>query len=161
MNHCKDCGRKIILPEGPVNADILLVGDAPTTFDVKAGRLWTGPGGDVLRVELRRAGINMKACRVTNLWLHAKHSDCAPDYDAVLEEMSNRRAILLMGADATTYFTGENVSDVSGLRVDEMDYAKEMLPEGPVVYASVNPALALHDKLGEVRFSMTKFAEGI
>jgi len=59
------------------------------------------------------------------------------------------------------YFTGENVSDVSGLRVDEMEYAKEMLPRGPIVYAIFNPALALHDKMGEIRFGMEKFGEAI
>ena len=157
------CGRKLVMPEGPANANILLVGDAPTVFDVRAGRPWTGPGGTVLRTELRRAGINYNNCRITNMWQHNKVKDCDPamHIDAALKEMRNRRAILLMGADAVHYFTGENVSEVSGLRVDEFPYAQEMLPEGVgVVYASVNAALALHDKLGEVRFAMEQFAKG-
>ncbi len=81
--------------------------------------------------------------------------------DELLEEMNGRKAILLMGADTTKYFTGENVSDVSGLRVDEMEYAREMLPHGPIVYAIFNPALALHSKMGEIRFGMEKFGEAI
>ena len=129
MNFCDICGRKLVAPEGPANADILLVADSPTIFDVREGRPWTGPGGKVLRTELRRAGINYNNCRVTNMWQHVKHKDCDPasHIDAVLKEMQGRKAILLMGADAVQYFTGENVSEVSGLRVDTLDYAKEML----------------------------------
>ncbi len=151
-------------PEGPINADILLVADAPTQFDIKEGALWTGPGGEILRVELRRAGINYHSCRVTNLWQHVKNTDCSIDVhiDTALAEMANRRAILLMGADAVSYFTGENVSDVSGLRVDASVFAKEMLPKSVgIVYALFNPAIAIHDKLGEIRFGMGRFGEAV
>ena len=76
--------------------------------------------------------------------------------------MANRRAILLMGADAVSYFTGENVSDVSGLRVDTLDYAKEMLPKSVgMVYALFSPAIAIHDKLGEIRLGMGRFGEAV
>jgi len=159
MSFCKRCGRRIIPPEGPSNADILIVGDAPTQFDIQGGSLWTGPGGDILRVELRRVGINLKQCRLTNLWLHPKTKDCEMHLDELYEEMKGRKFILLMGADAVTQFTSENVSDVSGLRVDKFEYAKEMLPSGSVVYALFNPAIALHDKLGEIRFGLEKFGE--
>ena len=163
MSYCKECGRRLMLPEGPPSAAILLVADAPTQFDVKEGALWTGSGGEILRVELRRAGINYKSCRVANMWQHVKNTDCALDVhiDTVLAEMANRRAILLMGADAVKYFTGENVSDVSGLRVDELEYAKEMLPTGLVVYAIFSPAIAIHDKLGEIRFGMGCFGDAL
>ena len=161
MNQCERCGRRLIQPEGARSAEILLVGDAPTQVDVSEGQLWTGPGGDILRTELRRAGIHPKMYRITNMWLHAKYSDCEAHMDELLEEMNGRKAILLMGADTTKYFVGKNVSDVSGLRVDETEHAKEMLPRGPIVYAIFNPALALHDKMGEIRFGMEKFGEAI
>ncbi len=164
MNFCDECGRRLMPPEGPINADILLVADAPTQFDIKEGALWTGPGGEILRVELRRAGINYHSCRVTNIWQHVKSTDCSIDVhiDTALAEMANRRAILLMGADAVSYFTGENVSDVSGLRVDTLDYAKEMLPKSAgIVYALFSPAIAIHDKLGEIRFGLEKFGDAI
>ena len=163
MTYCNECGSRLMLPEGPSNADILLVADSPTQFDIKEGALWTGPGGEILRVELRRAGINYNACRITNIWQHVKSKDCSIEVhiDTVLTEMANRRAILLMGADAVNYFTGENVSDVSGLRVDTLDYAKEMLPKGPIVYALFNPAVAIHDKLGEIRFGLGRFGDAL
>jgi len=149
-------------PEGPSNAYYLLVGDAPTQFDVKESKLWTGPGGEVLRAELRRGGVSHLNCRITNLWLHAKTKDCEMHIDELLKEMIGKRAILLMGADAVSYFTGENVSDVSSLRVDTLDYAKEMLPKSVgVVYAIFNPAIALHEKLGEVRLGMKRFGDAV
>ena len=157
MRQCENCGRRLVGPDGPTNAYYLLVGDAPTTFDVKDGKLWTGPGGDILKTEITRGGVHYQNCRVTNMWLHPKDNDCQSHLDDLLLEMATHRFILLMGADAVKYFTDENVSDVSGLRVDQIPYAQEMLPKGSIVYASFNPALALHDKMGEIRFAMEKF----
>jgi len=153
---CGTCGRIELDPLGPANAEILLVGDAPTVYDVKDGRPWTGPAGDILQMELRKAGINYNKCRVTNMWLHAKAKDCAPHIDALLQEMDGRGAILLMGAETTTFFVGENVSDVSGLEVQG-----DMLPEDTLVYALFSPAIALHDKLGEIRLGLERFKHGI
>ena len=161
MNQCERCGRRLIQPEGSMNAEILLVGDAPTQYDISEGGLWTGPGGEILRTELRRAGIHPKMYCITNMWLHAKYSDCEAHMDELFAEMAGRKAVLLMGADCVKYFVGENVSDVSGLRVDEIEHAKEMLPRGPIVYAIFNPALALHSKMGEVRFGMEQFGKAV
>ena len=162
MNFCQKCGRTILMPEGPIGAPILLVGDAPTAYDIKEGQLWTGPGGEILRMELRNAGISMKKdCRITNMWLHAKTKQCSEHLDELYAEMKGRKAVLLMGAEAVSHFTGENVSDVSSLRVDTLPKAQEMLPKGPIVYAIFNPAIALHDKLGEIRLGMERFGEAI
>jgi len=132
------------------------VGDAPTVYDVKDGRPWTGPAGEILSLELRKAGINYNKCRVTNMWEHAKAKDCRPNIDALIHEMDGRRAILLMGADVVQYFVGENVSDVSGLEVQG-----DMLPENTIVYAIFNPAIALHDKLGEIRLGLERFRDAV
>ena len=158
MNQCEKCGRRLVLPSGPEDAEILLVGDAPSYNEIKEGQPWIGPAGDVLRTELRRVQINPNRCRITNMWLHGKTNECEAHIDELMAEMQGRKVILLMGADCVTYFTGQNVSDVSGLRVDKMT---DMLPAGVVAYAIFNPAIALHEKLGEVRFAMEKFAEGI
>ena len=154
--NCSNCGRIVIQPTGPVNAEILLVGDAPTVYDVKDGESWTGPAGEVLRNEMRMVGINYNKCRVMNMWEHAKAKDCQPNIDAVIQEMDGRKAVLLMGAEAVTFFTKENVSDVSGLEVQG-----DMLLEDTFVFAIFSPALALHDRLGEIRFGLERFAAAI
>ena len=62
----------------------------------------------------------------------------------------------------TTFFTGENVSDVSGLRVDQLPTAKEKLPTSlRAAYALFNPGLALFEKLGEIRWGLQSIAEAI
>lgn len=146
-------------PSGPADASILLVGNAPTKFDVKEMRPWTGEAGTLLQTELRRAGINFNNVRITNMWQHAKTADCelAPHLDTVLQEMHKRPHIILMGADVVKLFTGENVSDVSGLRVDNI-VDSYMMPMGARVYALFNPAIAMHDKLGEVRHGLSRIA---
>jgi len=165
MNECAGCGRYILEPEGPPDADILIVGDAPNQYDLHEGRLWTGDFGDLLRSELRKQGIVYKNCRVTNMWRHPKNSNC--DFEkyhinSLLSEMEHRPALLLLGAETVTYFTGYGVSEVSGLRVDTLPQRKYLVPKSAgMVFALFNPAIVLHEKLGEIRHGLTKFAEAI
>jgi uracil-DNA glycosylase family 4 len=163
--NCKGCGRHIIEPEGPPDAEILIVGDAPNQYDMHTGHLWTGEFGDLLRAELRKLGILYKNCRVTNLWQHPKDKDC--DFEkyhinTVLREMDSRPVVLLLGADAVSYFTGYGVSDVSGLRVDTLPRREYLIPASVgKAFALFNPAIVLHEKLGELRHGLTKYAEAI
>ena len=164
MSSCEHCGRMLVPPAGPVDAKILLLADAPTRFDVKALTPWTSNIGDLLRSELRRVRINYYDCRVTNMWRHAKHKECDVVFhlDAALAEMEDREAIVLMGANAVTYYTGKNVSDVSGLQVDAIGTTRNMVPPSVGrVYALFNPALATHGSLGEIRHGLEKIAGGI
>lgn len=166
MANCKGCGRFILLPEGPQDASILLVGEAPSQFDIKEARLWTGDFGDLLRAELRKQRILYHQCRITNMWLHPKTKEC--DFEKyhvndVLREMENRTAILLLGAETTKYFTGYNISEVSGLRVDTLPHREGRLIPSSVgmVFALFNPAIVLHEKLGELRFGLQRFSEAL
>lgn len=163
MSECPGCGRITVGPEGPPEATILLLGDSPSSYDVKDDTLWTGDFGDLLRAELRRAGINYRGCRVTNLWLHPKNTDC--DFqkyhaDAALREMRDREVVLLLGAEPVKYISGYGVSEVSGLRVDVLPHREgRLIPNSTgAVYALFNPAVALHNKLGEVRWGIENIA---
>ncbi len=164
MNECAGCGRYTIDPEGPTEAKILIVGDAPSQYDIKDGRLWTGDFGDLLRAELRKQGIIYKNCRVTNMWLHPKTKECEfgrYHVSEVLHEMAHRPVVLLLGAETVKYFTGYGVSEVSGLRVDTLPHRKgRLIPDSTgMVFALFNPAIVLHEKLGELRLGLEKFAE--
>lgn len=145
-------------PAGVPEAEILFVGDAPNGLDIKNDEVWTGPAGDIMRAEFRKAGISSKNIRVTNMWRHPKTKDCnfeAYHLTTLLHEMMNRKLVVLMGAEACKYFTDENVSDMNGLVV-----TSEMIPStvGKTI-AMFNPALALHDRLGEIRFAINVVAE--
>ena len=166
MSQCKGCGRYTLVPEGPPEADILIVGEAPSQYDIKGGRLWTGDFGDLLRAELRKQGIIYKNCRVTNMWLHPKDKECDFEkfhIDAVLSEMADRPVVLLLGAEAVKYFSGYGVSEVSGLRVDTLPPRDgRLIPDSTgMVFALFNPAIVLHEKLGELRFGLEKFGEAL
>jgi hypothetical protein len=93
---------------------------------------------------------------------HPKVKDCdiGNHLDALYQDMNRAKYVVLMGADVTTFFTGENVSDVSGLRVDHLPTAKEKLPVSlRAAYSIFNPGLALFEKLGEIRWGLQSIAE--
>ena len=64
---CPICSNLLVLPVGPKDASILLIGEYPGVEEVKSGFCWVGRGGEVLRAELARVGIQYEQCRATNL----------------------------------------------------------------------------------------------
>jgi hypothetical protein len=69
----------------------------------------------------------------------------------VLDEAKGKSAILLVGSEVVEAFTKYKVSDVSGLEVDSP------ILSAPHIFAMVNPALALHRAVGEVRQAIEKW----
>jgi hypothetical protein len=98
------------------------------------------------------------------MWGHVKVKDCdiGNHLDALYQDMSRAKYAILMGAETADFFVGENVSDVSGLRVDHLPRAREKLPISLVAaYAMFNPGIALFDKLGELRWALSSIAGDI
>lgn len=54
--------------EGSPDAPILLLGEAPSYQEMKAGRPFVGPAGSVLSECLHSAGIVRNSCYILNLW---------------------------------------------------------------------------------------------
>jgi uracil-DNA glycosylase family 4 len=140
-----------------------LIGDKPGKEEWMTGQLWSGRAGDVLKDELRRAGITFGACRTTNMWMHNKTHTDAAEYETcknfmltnLFKEMEGRKAVLLMGAEVVSFFCpGFTVSQLNGLRV-ESGYIKK----GVIAVACLNPGTALRDKVGEVRLAIQKFGK--
>ena len=157
---CADCGKLLVDPCGPPRSPILLLAEFPGFYEVKSGVPWTGPAGDILKKELRRVGVMFEKCRATNLWSHEKDNktcDFAAHWQRALTELSGRRAVLLMGSDVSNWFLGISVSEVTGLMVKS-----DKLPKSVEVATIIwNPAIALHDKIGEVRLGIERFAEAV
>lgn len=69
--NCRDCGlwqsshNVCISGDGPMDADVLAVGEAPGEKEAKTGRPFTGRSGQLLRTELARAGLH--SVRITNV----------------------------------------------------------------------------------------------
>ena len=119
-----------------------------------ASSSWVPSAGKILRKELQRLDVDLLQLRCCNLWLHPPNKDenCLKAGETVcLEEAKGKDAILLMGSEAVSHFTGYSVMDVNGLEVES-----PML-SAPILYAAVNSALAFHRGLGEVRFAITRF----
>jgi len=154
---CPSCAEKIVSPHGYGN--ILLIGEHPDKLEMQQGRpfassKWQPSAGKILRKELALLGVDLLQLRMMNLWLHEpnKNDNCfKAGVDVCLDEAKGKDAILLIGSDTVSYFTGYNVSEVNGLQVES-----PML-SCPIIYAAVNPAVAFHKGLGEVRFGITSF----
>jgi uracil-DNA glycosylase family 4 len=150
--HSEDC----VLPMGPKSSLILIIGDKPGDQEVKEGKPFVGATGGVLRTELSRVGIDMGKIRITNLWIHPPNAnkDCQENgaKKAILEAQ-NKKVILLIGSDTVKYFCDCSVEGYNGLLVQSAWF-----PNAKVM-ASVQPAVAFHSGLGEVRFAMSQFAE--
>ena len=157
---CLDCGKLLVDPCGPPRSPILLLAEFPGYYEVKSGVPWTGPAGDILKKELRRAGIMYEKRRATNLWQHEKDNvtcTISGHWQRTISELQGRRAVLLMGSDVAKHLLGQAVSDVTGTFVKS-----PLLPKSVVAaLAMYNPAICLHDKLGETRLGITRFAEAV
>ena len=155
---CETCGKLLVDPCGPSRAPVLLLAEFPGYYEVKSGVPWTGPAGDILKKELRRVGIQYEKCRATNLWQHEKDNvtcTISGHWQRTIGELQGRLAVLLMGSEVATHFLGRAVSEVTGTFVKS-----DLLPKSvKVALAMYNPAICLHDKLGETRLAITRFAE--
>lgn len=153
---CPSCATEVIKPFGYTNSDILIIGDAPGKKELQKGKPYVGPTGNVLRQEMKRVGINLYNCRISNLWLHAPNGNenCMDvGKNVALEEAKGRKAILLIGAIPVEYFTGYKVSEVSGLEVDVNMFSTQ------IVYAMYQPAIVFQGLgVGEIRFALESFA---
>ena len=156
--YCPSCGDRVCPPTGH-SKELLIVGDFPSKEDMSQSKPFAVSSGfmtagRILRKELEMCGVSLSDFRITNLWLHepTKSENCwQAGYDNVLAEAKGKKAILLIGSDTVETFTGYKVSDVSGLQVDSS------ILSAPIIYASVNPALAQHRAVGEVRHAIQKF----
>jgi hypothetical protein len=158
--YCPSCAELICPPTGR-SAELLIVGEFPGKEEMNQGRPFASnpnfmTAGRILRKELERCGVSLSDFRICNLWLHEpnKNENCfKAGYDNVLDEAKGKMAILLVGSDVVETFTGYKVSDVTGLQVDST------VLSAPIIYAMVNPALAQHRALGEVRHGVEKFTQ--
>jgi len=163
LYNCPNCGQPIALANGLKSSPILVIGASPGEDEITKGFAYTGATAGVLRTELGKLGIDMKSLRLTNLWLHEELNQSDQHYEGCfqhglqecLKEAKDRKAILLLGAAPVKFFCEENVSDVTGLRVQSTYLS------APIIYACLQPAIVFHSTVGGLRLSLTKFAKGV
>ena len=153
---CPVCNnQKCVPPAGNKNSPILVVAEFPGKEEVIKGKPMVGRMGDILRSELGILGVDLNRMRICNLWQHAPNNneDCYNlGLQTVIQEAKGKKAVLLLGSDAVKALTNEKVSDVCGLQIHS-DYLS-----APIIMACVNPAIAYHSSIGELRLALSKFS---
>jgi uracil-DNA glycosylase len=160
------CATQTVFGEGPLNADIVFVGEQPGDREDLAGKPFVGPAGQLFDRALVDAGINRDRAYVTNAVKHFKFerrgkrrihdkpnageiSACRWWLERELALIRPRITVAL-GATAARSLFGKAVA-VSALRGEALP-----LPEGGEAWVTVHPSYLLRvreDKDAEyVRF---------
>lgn len=66
-------GTQTVFGEGPLNAQVMFVGEQPGDKEDLAGRPFVGPAGRLFDMLLKESGIDREKCYVTNAVKHFKH----------------------------------------------------------------------------------------
>lgn len=155
---CRACelwrmGTQTVFGEGPVDADLMLVGEQPGDREDREGHPFVGPAGRVLDQGLADAGIDHDRVYVTNVVKHfrwtprgkrrihqrptAEHiRACRPWLDAELR-LVQPNILVCLGATAAQALLGPTfrVSTDRGVPVPS--------PLAPLVFATVHPSSIL------------------
>ena len=129
VQHCRGCplyedATQAVFGEGPLSAEVMLVGEQPGDQEDRAGAPFVGPAGRVLDRALDDAGIDRRTAYVTNAVKHFKwkargkrrihdkptwteQSACRPWLEAELE-LVRPRVLVLMGATAAQSLLGRD-----------------------------------------------------
>jgi uracil-DNA glycosylase family protein len=147
------CATQTVFGEGPVGADLMLVGEQPGDKEDRAGEPFVGPAGRVLDEALEAAGIDRRRTYVTNAVKHfkwlprgkarihqtpnvAEQRACRPWLEAELEVV-RPDVLVCLGAIAAKSLLGRDfkVTEQRGRFVDS--------PLAPHVLATVHPSSIL------------------
>lgn len=155
---CRACplserGSQTVFGDGPVLAELMLVGEQPGSEEDLEGLPFVGPAGRLLDRALAAAGIDRRAVYVTNAVKHFKWEPrgkrrihqkpnarevraCRPWLDAEVRVV-RPRAIVCLGATAAQALLGRT------FRVTEHRGELVASPLAPLVMATVHPSSIL------------------
>jgi DNA polymerase len=141
-----------VAAEGNLDADLMLVGEAPGATEAKEGRPFVGRGGDILNDALDSAGTDRSETYVTNLVKVRPPDNRDPYRDEInawkplIEkeiEVVNPDGIITLGRIAMYELaeTDLKITEVRGERFGTSDYQ---------IYPTYHPAATLYnrDRLG-------------
>lgn len=148
--NCRDCElakhrTKVVPGEGPEDAELLFIGEAPGWYEDQQGRPFGGPAGAFLNQLLSSIGLSREQVYIANVIkcrppgnrdpLPAEIQACRKWLDRQIEIMQPRIIITLGRYSLARYFPNESISKIHG----------KARKEGKVVcYPMYHPAAALH-----------------
>ena len=142
--------QKVVFGEGNVNADLMIVGDAPSNSDDSAGKIFTGRTGDTLTRMIENVlGLKRSDVYITNLLkCRALNSESPSPIDAhtcqpyLLKEIElvKPKLLLTFGDMAYRYLTGDDssIADIRGTVHEKDDY--KVIPTFHPSYLLRNPS---------------------
>lgn len=133
--------------EGPEDAEVMLVGEAPGWHEDQSGRPFVGPAGQFLEELLSLGGLkrqdvyitNVIKCRPTNNRepLPQEIVQCRPYLERQIE-LIRPKVIITLGRHSLAFFSpSKSISQAHG-SIQEKD--------GIIFYAMYHPAAALHQQ---------------
>jgi len=137
----------IVPGEGPENAEVMLIGEAPGWHEDQSGRPFVGPAGQFLEELLSLGGLkrqdvyitNVIKCRPTNNRepLPQEVAWCCPYLERQIEIIRPKVIITLGRHSLAFFFPNKSISQAHG-SIQEKD--------GIIYYAMYHPAAALHQQ---------------
>jgi uracil-DNA glycosylase family 4 len=136
---------KVVPGEGPGNAEILFIGEAPGFNEDQQGRPFVGQAGQYLEkliasINLKREQVfiaNVIKCRPPDNRdpLPTEIQNCRPWLDKQIELLKPKMIVTLGRYSMAPYFPGKSISKVHGTAVKK---------DGVIYFAMYHPAAALH-----------------
>ena len=131
--------------EGPENAEIMFIGEAPGWNEDKQGRPFCGQAGQFLDKLLASINLDRKKVYITNV-IKTRPPDnrdpapmeiqnCAPWLDKQLEIIKPKMIVTLGRYSMAKFFPGKSISKIHGTAEKK---------DGIIYFAMYHPAAALH-----------------
>jgi len=131
--------------EGPENAEIMFIGEAPGWNEDKQGRPFVGQAGQFLDKLLASINLDRKKVYITNV-VKTRPPDnrdpspieiqnCAPWLERQLEIIKPKIIVTLGRYSMAKFFPGKSISKIHGTAVKR---------DGVIYFAMYHPAAALH-----------------
>ena len=138
----------IVLGEGPVPCDVMIIGEAPGKNEQEQGRPFVGTAGKVLNEALRNAGLFRDEIYITNVYKFRPPNNRTPTKEEIAEHLpylfeefdkTNPKFILLLGNTALKSLINDklNISSSRGIRLG--NHPKLYF------YATYHPAATIYD----------------
>jgi uracil-DNA glycosylase len=162
---CQNCElartrTRVVPGEGPENADILFIGEAPGYHEDQQGRPFVGPAGQFLdellaSINLKRNQVyiaNVIKCRPPGNRdpLPGEIQSCKQWLDQQIELIKPKMIVTLGRYSMARYFANESIGKIHG-RAKKMD--------GVIYFPMYHPAAALHQ--GSLRKTITEDMKNI
>ncbi len=150
VRHCQRCalGKTRLKPvpgEGPADADLLFIGEAPGYQENQQGRPFVGPAGMLLEELLGTVGLKRSQVYIANVIkcrppenrdpLPTEIQACAGFLDRQIAAIRPRVIVTLGRFSLARYFPGATISRIHGL---------PKKGDGVIYYPIYHPAAALH-----------------